>query len=81
MARQGYARTFIAIQSLSLATGFFPSEFKKAMVLRPLLKKVELDASQLKQNYRPMSDLPFLTKLLERVVHAIRCMFSWTATI
>ena len=50
----------------SLATGCFPSEFKKAVV-RPLLKKTGLDASQPK-NYRPVSNLPFLSKLLERVV-------------
>ena len=50
----------------SLATGHFPTEFKKAVV-RPLLKKRDLDTSQLK-NYRPVSNLPFLSKLLERTV-------------
>jgi len=44
----------------------FPSEFKRAVV-RPLLKKRGLDVSQLK-NYRPVSNLSFLSKLLERVV-------------
>ena len=33
----------------------------------PLLKKVELDDSQLK-NYRPVSNLSFLSKLLEEAV-------------
>jgi len=50
----------------SLVTGCFPSEFKHAIV-RPLLKKSGLDASDLK-NYRPVSNLSFLSKLLERVV-------------
>jgi len=50
----------------SLATGCFLSEFKKAVV-RPLLKKAELDASQLR-NYRPVSNLPFLSKLLEGII-------------
>ena len=50
----------------SLATGCFPSEFKQAVV-RPLLKKNGLDASELK-NYRPVSNLSFLSKLSERVV-------------
>jgi len=49
-----------------MATGCFPSVFKHAVV-RPLLKKAELDDGQLK-NYRPVSNLPFLSKLLERVV-------------
>jgi len=50
----------------SLVTGCFPSEFKHAIV-RPLLKKIGLDASDLK-NYRPVSNLSFLSKLLESVV-------------
>ena len=36
-------------------------------MVRPLLKKAGLDANQLK-NYRPVSNLSFLSKLLERVV-------------
>ena len=52
--------------SKSLTTGCFPQEFKEAVV-RPLLKKTGLDASELK-NYRPISNLPFLSKLLEKVV-------------
>ena len=50
----------------SLVTGCFPSEFKQAIVC-PRLKKSGLDASDLK-NYRPVSKLSFLSKLLERVV-------------
>ena len=50
----------------SLVTGCFQSEFKQAIV-RPLLKKSGLDASDLK-NYRPVSNLSFLSKLMERVV-------------
>ena len=50
----------------SLVTGCFPSEFKHAIVC-PLLKKIGLDASDLK-NYRPVSNLSFLSKLLESVV-------------
>ena len=43
----------------SLAAGYFPSEFKQAVV-RPLLKKNGLDTSQMK-NYRPVSNLSFLS--------------------
>ena len=50
----------------SLADGVFPSVFKRAVV-RQLLKKAGLDTSQLK-SYRPVSNLSFLSKLLERVV-------------
>jgi len=52
--------------NLSLTTGCFPTEFKEAVV-RPRLKKTGLDTSELK-NYRPVSNLSFLSKLLERVV-------------
>ena len=52
----------------SLCTACFPTRFKHAVVT-PLLKKGSCDDSQLK-NYRPVSNLPFLSKLLEKVVHA-----------
>ena len=50
----------------SFSTGCFPQDFKEAVV-RPLLKKSGLDASELR-NYRPVSNLPLLSKLLEKVV-------------
>ena len=40
--------------------------FKQA-VIRPLLKKPGMDVSDMK-SYRPVSNLPFLSKLLERAV-------------
>ena len=42
----------------SLTVGCFPAAFKEALV-RPLLKKVWLDAGDQK-NFRPVSNLPFL---------------------
>ncbi len=50
----------------SLTTGCFPTQFKHAVVT-PLQKKGAVDGTQLK-SYRPVSNLPFLAKLLERVV-------------
>jgi len=50
----------------SLTTGCFPSQFKQAVV-RPLLKKSGLDASE-RKNYRPVLNLPFVSKLLEKAV-------------
>jgi len=44
-------------------------------MVRLLLKKAELDASQLK-SYRPVSNLPFLSELLERVVQKRLYVFS-----
>jgi len=58
---------FIAVLfNASLVSSCFPSEFKQA-VIRPLLKKSGLDAGEMK-NFRPVSNLAFLSKLLERVV-------------
>ena len=54
--------------NVSLSTGCFPMKFKHA-VIRPLLKKADLDSSDMK-NFRPVSNLPFLSKLLERVVQS-----------
>ena len=50
----------------SLVSGHYPQKFKYAVVL-PLLKKEYLDSTQL-NNYRPVSNLPFLSKLLEKAV-------------
>ena len=54
------------IFNLSLSLGTFPSKFKHACVI-PILKKCNLDVNTLK-NYRPISLLPFLSKILERIV-------------
>ena len=53
--------------NLSLSSGKFPDGFKQAIVT-PLLKKPTLD-KELMSNYRPISNLSFLSKLLERLVH------------
>ena len=50
----------------SLISGHVPSCYKKAIV-SPLLKKSNLDHNNLK-NYRPVSNLPFISKILEKVV-------------
>ena len=54
------------IINVSLAEGVVPSCFKHALVT-PLLKKKDLDTNVLK-NYRPVSNLPFLSKILEKIV-------------
>uniref|UniRef100_A0A669BY78 Poly(U) binding splicing factor 60 n=1 Tax=Oreochromis niloticus TaxID=8128 RepID=A0A669BY78_ORENI len=50
----------------SLASGIVPVYFKNAAIL-PLLKKPQLDPS-LWSSYRPISKLPLIAKLLEKVV-------------
>ena len=50
----------------SLQEGVFPDQCKKAYI-RPLLKKTILDKNTLK-NYRPVSNLSFISKILEKVV-------------
>ena len=50
----------------SLCTGIVPSCFKHAIV-SPLLKKPGADPDILK-NYRPVSNLPFISKILEKIV-------------
>ncbi len=58
-----------SIVNKSLLEGCFPDELKTAHI-RPLLKKHGLDHNALK-NYRPVSNLSFLSKLIEKAV-AIR---------
>ena len=50
----------------SLMFGVFPSSYKSA-IITPLLKKPSLDPNDLK-NYIPVSNLSFMSKLLEKVV-------------
>ncbi len=57
-----------AIINNSLANGVVPASFKHAVV-HPLLKNPHLDPSIL-SNFRPISKLPFISKLLERVVYS-----------
>ena len=52
----------------SLLAGHVPSSLKTA-VIKPLLKKPTLDPDVL-SNYRPISNLPFISKVIEKAVAA-----------
>ena len=52
--------------NVSMKLGTFPVQLKHALV-KPLLKKPSLDNNVLK-NYRPVSNLPFLSKIFEKTV-------------
>ena len=54
------------IVNKSLQTGTYPDDLKVALV-RPLLKKINLDL--IEKNYRPVSNLQFIGKLIERAVN------------
>ena len=54
------------IINLSMQSGVVPRDFKHALV-NPLIKKQTLCKNDLK-NYRPISNLGFLSKILEKVV-------------
>ena len=56
----------VSIVNLSLFEGCFPTHFKSALV-SPLLKKPTLNRDDMK-NYRPVSNLSFLSKILEKIV-------------
>ena len=53
------------IVNTSLTSGEFPSALKHA-ILKPSLKKFNADPESLKE-YRPISNLSFVSKLVERV--------------
>ena len=56
----------VSIVNLLLSEGCFPTHFRPALV-SPLLKKPTLNRDNMK-NYRPVSNLSFLSKILEKVV-------------
>ena len=53
------------IVSMAFSTGTFPSKLKSAILIS-LIKKPNLNCEILK-NYRPASNLPFLSKVIEKV--------------
>ena len=55
------------ILNSSLQSGQFPDTLKTAVV-KALLKKISLDADDL-SNYRPVSNLSFISKIIEKCVH------------
>ena len=54
------------ILNITMDTSTFPQKFKEARV-RPLLKKHVYQKNELK-NYRPVSNLSFISKILENIV-------------
>ena len=54
------------IVNLCLTTGDFPISCKSSIII-PLIKKPGLDREMLK-NYRPVSNLSFLSKVIEKVI-------------
>ncbi len=50
----------------SLFSGTFPNSLKSAVV-KPFLNKRDLDNTML-SNYRPLSNLPFIGKIIEKLV-------------
>ena len=60
------SQSILNIINTSLETGYVPQSFKYSVV-KPLLKKPSLDPDTL-SNYRPISNLPFISKVIEKVV-------------
>lgn len=60
------AKPLTRIINVSLSSGIFPSCLKKGIV-RPTIKKHDLNRDVL-SNYRPITNIAFLSKILERVV-------------
>lgn len=58
--------SILDVINLSLSTGYVPQAFK-ADVIKPLLKKAGLHLRAL-DNYRPISNLPLITKILEKCI-------------
>ena len=66
------------IVNACLSTGSVPDLLKQAIV-KPHLKKSSLD-SNIPKNFRPVSNLPFVSKLLEKSFF-LNCLYTSNATI
>ena len=62
------APSITKLVNMSLSEGVVPDSFKKA-IFTPLIKKTSLPKNDPK-SYRPVSGLPCISKLVERVVAA-----------
>ena len=63
---ESISKYILRIINLSLSTGGFPSQMKHATTT-PIIKGKNSDSDDLK-NYIPVSNLPFLSKLIQKVV-------------
>ena len=61
-----FAPIFCAIANLSLRTGVFP-DTEKCAIITPVIKRNTLCKNDL-NSYRPISNLSFLSKFIERIV-------------
>ena len=59
--------TITKIVNILLSKGIFPSCYKNVIIMQPLLKKYNLNQDDLK-NYRPVANLPFVSKIIEKAV-------------
>ncbi|KAL5266693.1 hypothetical protein ACHWQZ_G003909 [Mnemiopsis leidyi] len=59
----------------SLATGTFPKSLKEALV-KPAIKDQNGDCNDYK-NYRPISNLAFVSKIIEKTVHKQSSVNTW----
>ena len=60
------SETLLKVMNNSLISGYVPQSFKIAMI-KPFLKKPNLDPDNL-ANYQPISNHPFLSKILEKII-------------
>ncbi|KAF7254400.1 hypothetical protein EYD10_00419 [Varanus komodoensis] len=65
-AKHGIGTWILEVVNASLREGRVPAPLKEAVV-QPVLKKASLDP-EMAANYRPVANIPFLGKVLERVV-------------
>ena len=61
--------------NMSLLEGHLPGPRKHA-IMTPLLKKSDLDVSEMK-NYRPVSNLTFVLEIVERIVSEQMKLFEY----
>ena len=62
-----FINMFVYIINLCFSSGIFPASFKAAVV-KPLLKKPNCLDSEILKKFRPVSNLTFLSKLIEKVI-------------
>ncbi|KAF7250622.1 hypothetical protein EYD10_03728 [Varanus komodoensis] len=75
-SKHGIGTWILEVVNASLREGRVPAPLKEAVV-RPVLKKASLDP-EMATNYRPVANIPFLGKVLERVVGQLQALLDET---
>ena len=65
---QALSHLLVTIINSSFLSAVFPNQLKQSLII-PIIKDSSIESNQL-SNYRPIANLPFLSKMIEKLVYS-----------